>query len=84
MAAVNAGIVFFMLFYSMDRNDPVVLALEIVTGIDMGVNLIQMSFGFAGFNNQRICVKGEQVHSHPEPVYAKPPVNTHVFKKPRK
>jgi hypothetical protein len=50
----------------------------------MGVNLIQMSFGFAGFNNQRICVKGEQVHSHPEPVYAKPPVNTHVFKKPRK
>jgi hypothetical protein len=84
MAAVNAGIVFFMLFYFMDRNDPVVLALEIVTGIDMGVNLIQMSFGFAGFNNQRICVKGEQVHSHPEPVYAKPPVNTHVFKKPRK
>lgn len=83
-AAINAGIIFFMLFYSTDRNDPVVLALEIVTGIDMGVNLIQMAFGFAGFNNQRICVKGEQVHSHPEPVFAKPPVSTYVFKKPRK
>ncbi|CAG2231928.1 unnamed protein product [Mytilus edulis] len=74
-ATVNAAIVFFMLFFSTEKDEPVVLALEIVAGIDIGLNLFEMAFGFAGFNLERLCAK-EQIHSiqdTPDPI---PPIST--------
>ena len=84
-SAVNAGIIFFMLFFSDDKNKPVVLALEIVTGIDIGFNLIQMGFGFAGFNVQRLCAKGSSHdRSSPPPVYNGTAPTTSTAKSKRK
>lgn len=64
-SAVNAGIIFFTLYYSDDKNEPEVLAIIILSGIDMGVNLIEMAFGLAGLSSQRLCNK-DRVHTTTE------------------
>lgn len=61
-SAVNAGFIFFQLWFSGNR-DAVVITLMVFTGIDMALDLIEMELGFAGLNSEKIGKK--QVHIDP-------------------
>lgn len=82
-SAVNAGIVFFTLHYFGDKpgltdaEEMAILAIKIHSGIDMGVNLIEMGLGFAGLNTQRLREKNK-VHAIviEDPVPTPPPVKS--------
>lgn len=85
-SAVNAGIVFYTLYFKADdRSHPAVLAILILSGIDMGMDLLEMAFGCAGIGTQRLRTK-KKVHDVDEipvvsPLPVKKPVSTRKSRK---
>lgn len=61
-SAVNAGFIFFQLWFSGNR-DAVVITLMVFTAIDIALDLIEMGLGFAGLNAEKIGKR--QVHIDP-------------------
>lgn len=64
-SAVNAGFIFFQLWNSGNR-DVIVIVLLVFTGIDMGLDMIEMGLGFAGLSSDKIGKR--QVQIDPTPI----------------